>query len=316
MPILLALLIAASPASFVMPGGPTIDAADNVGDRPPPVTADAWLLYDTGFDYEIASFAADEPRPMASTTKLMTALLVDELAEHDDLVEVSGAAAATGQKQVHLQRGEIFTVGDLLATLMVVSANDAAVALAEHVAGSVPAFVDLMNERAAALGMTNTSFRNPHGLDAWRHYTTASDLLLLAREVMERPVLAELATRRSVRFDGAVYETTNELVATQSEGVIGLKTGFTRRAGRVLVAVAERDDRRIYAVVMGSENSFADARALLDYGFRTFLEPELKLVELMSSDDVPTLIAALPEAVADRVLHVWGHRRRLVAAWE
>lgn len=314
MPPILALLLAASPVLFALPSTPTIDVEP--GTERPAVTAEAWLLYDEEFDYEIASDNADEVRPMASTTKIMTALLVDELAERDDLVTVSTRAERTNQKQVYLRRGEVFTVGDLLATLMVASANDSAVALAEHVAGDVDSFVDLMNARADSLGLESTQYRNPHGLDATGHVSSARDLLNLAREAIDHPVLAELAVRRSIRFDGDVYETTNELLLGDEDGVIGLKTGYTRRAGRVLVAVAEREGRRLFAVIMGSDDSFADARELFDFGFRTFREPELKLVELTTPDVFPDLVASLPEPMSSRVLHVWGHRQRLAANWE
>lgn len=314
MPPILALLLAASPVLFALPSTPTIDVEPET--EWPAVTAEAWLLYDEEFDYEIASDNADEVRPMASTTKIMTALLVDELAERDDLVTVSTRAERTNQKQVYLRRGEVFTVGDLLATLMVASANDSAVALAEHVAGDVDSFVDLMNARADSLGLESTQYRNPHGLDATGHVSSARDLLNLAREAIDHPVLAELAVRRSIRFDGDVYETTNELLLGDEDGVIGLKTGYTRRAGRVLVAVAEREGRRLFAVIMGSDDSFADARELFDFGFRTFREPELKLVELTTPDVFPDLVASLPEPMSSRVLHVWGHRQRLAANWE
>lgn len=314
MPPILALLLAASPVLFALPSTPTIDVEPET--ERPAVTAEAWLLYDEEFDYEIASDNADEVRPMASTTKIMTALLVDELAERDDLVTVSTRAERTNQKQVYLRRGEVFTVGDLLATLMVASANDSAVALAEHVAGDVDSFVDLMNARADSLGLESTQYRNPHGLDATGHVSSARDLLNLAREAIDHPVLAELAVRRSIRFDGDVYETTNELLLGDEDGVIGLKTGYTRRAGRVLVAVAEREGRRLFAVIMGSDDSFADARELFDFGFRTFREPELKLVELTTPDVFPDLVASLPEPMSSRVLHVWGHRQRLAANWE
>ena len=206
----------------------------------------------------------------------MTGLLVLENASFDEVVTVSQEAADTGGQEIGLVAGEQFTVGALFRALMVRSANDAASALAEHVAGSVPEFVDLMNQRADELGLENTSFANPHGMDASGHYSSARDLLTLARLAMEHPEFAEVVRARAMVLpddpEGSprVGISTN-LMLSSYEGMLGVKTGLTPQALFTFVGAAEREGRRLYAVVLGSPENFGhfiDARALLDYGFR------------------------------------------------
>lgn len=218
---------------------------------------------------------------MASTTKLMTALLTIENTGPDEEVVISRRAEQTNFKQIGLVTGQTWTVGELLEGLVVVSANDAAVALAEYVSGDVETFVDAMNDRATELGLANTSYSNPHGFDAPDQYTTARDLLHLSREAMRHPEFAALAATPSVTVQPVAgrerqWESTNELLTTVP-GVIGVKTGKTRGAGEVLVSAAERDGRRIYAVVMGATNATRDAGVLLEYGFSVFGSPGLRL---------------------------------------
>jgi D-alanyl-D-alanine carboxypeptidase (penicillin-binding protein 5/6) len=205
----------------------------------------------------------------------MTGLLVLENADLDEVVTVSEEAAQTGGQEIGLAAGEQFTVGALFRALMVRSANDAASALAEHVAGSIPAFVDMMNSRAQELGLENTSFSNPHGMDAPGHYSSARDLLTLARLAMENPVFREVVRARAMVLpddpegNARVGISTN-LMLTSYEGMMGVKTGLTPQALFTFVGAAERDGRRLYTVVLGSPENFghfADARALLDYGF-------------------------------------------------
>lgn len=256
---------------------------------PPAVSAQSWIVYDDTVQLTIDSHNGDERRPMASTTKMMTALLTLENSSLDEEVVISARAERTNFKQLGLVTGQKWTVGELLEGLVVVSANDAAVALAEHVSGDVEAFVELMNARAVALGLDNTSFENPHGFDATDHYTTAKDLLELGRRVMGSPEYARLAalpeaTVESTTGRGRRWDSTNELLSSLP-GAIGVKTGKTRGAGEVLVSAAERDGRRIYAVVMGSKNAAADSAALLEFGFEVFQRPGLRLVA--KNDDAP-----------------------------
>lgn len=242
---------------------------------PPTPTAPSWLLYDDTAGAMIASQSADSERSIASVTKIMTGLLVLERANLDDEVVISGAAAATGEKEIDLVAGETVTVRDLFKALMVHSANDAATALAEHIGGSVSGFVAMMNERAAELGLEHTHFANPHGLDAPGHYSSANDLLLIARTAMEYPLFADSVRSTTLVFpsapDGTIRTgSSTNLMLDEYEGMLGVKTGFTFQALLTFVGAAERDGRRIYVIVLGSEGvrgHFADARLLLDYAF-------------------------------------------------
>lgn len=257
--------------------GPLLTPPSIVADVPvpelPKISAKAWLLYDAGAGVVIAEHNAHEPRPMASVTKIMTSLVVVENAALDETVRISARAEAVGEAEIGLFVGELWTVADLLAAVMVRSGNDAAMALAEHVGGTVEGFADMMNAKAEALGLENTRFVNPHGLDADGHFTTASDLRVMAEAAMRHPYLARLMRTLEVEFKpnprgvSRSARSTNKLLGVYP-GVIGVKTGFTSKAGRVLVSAHERNRETLIAVVMGSANHFADTRELLDYGAR------------------------------------------------
>ena len=243
--------------------------------RPPDVSAPSWIVFDVTDGVVLGSRNADVIRPMASTTKIMTALLALEQSTPGQVVSVSQNAADAGEAEIGLVAGEQLLMEDLITTMVVRSANDSAIAVAEAIGGDVATFVALMNRRAEELGLTRTFFVNPHGLDADGHASTARDLLRLGLAAMANPEFRRMASLREFDLgpapDGTtrVADATNGLLDTYP-GAIGVKTGFTFQAGLVLVAAAERDGRTVYAVVMGSEGSgahFADASALLDYGF-------------------------------------------------
>lgn len=241
--------------------------------EPPELTAPSWVLYDATGDVVLAERDADDPRPMASVTKVMTALVVRQHASLDDSVRISETAAGVGESEVGLVPGERWSVRDLMYALLVRSGNDAAVALAEHVGGSVEGFAAMMNEKVAELGLTNSAFVNPHGLDAEGHYSSARDLAVMAKILLEDEVLAEMVRTRLVVFkpapDGSarVVGNTNHLLGDYPN-IAGVKTGFTGRAGKVLISALQTPERLLIAVVMGSEDHFADSRELLDYGER------------------------------------------------
>lgn len=246
--------------------------------RVPAVTAKSWIVYDDSSGTVLASWNADERRPMASVTKVMTGLLALENSTMEEMVTVSANAAATGEQEIDLVAGEQLEMGALFKSLMVHSANDAATAIAEHISGSVPAFVDLMNRKAAELGLTNTSFANPHGLDAAGHYSSARDLLHLGLAAMALPAFANTVRSKIVVIppdpNGNFRRgTTTDLMLESYDGAIGVKTGFTSQAQLTYVGAAEREGRRIYVVVLGSEGQrahFADATLLLDWAFDEF----------------------------------------------
>lgn len=229
------------------------------------------VLYEAG---------AHEKREPASVTKIMTLLLIMEALDSgrlssDELVTVSAQAAGMGGSQVYLKEGEQFSVDTLLKCVAVVSGNDAAVALAEHLSGSETAFVQRMNERAQQLGMKDTTFCNCTGLPAQGHVTSAYDIALMSRElILNHPSIRTYTTvwMDSIR-DGAFGLTnTNRLIRFYS-GATGLKTGSTSSAGCCISATAERDGMELIAVVLGCPTSaqrFADAQTLLDYGFANY----------------------------------------------
>ena len=252
---------------------PVVETFPHTG--PPELSAEAYILYDESNDAVLASRAANEERPMASITKIMTGLLVVENSQPADAVVVSARAAATGEREIGLAEGEVMEMDALLKALMIHSANDAATAIAEHIAGSVEEFVDLMNNRAGELGLEGTSFSNPHGLDAPDHYTTAGDMLLLTRVAMESQRFADVVRSKIVVMpphpDGSLRKgTTTNLMLDWYEGALGVKTGYTSGAQLTYVGVAERDERHIYLVLLGSEGErahFEDAIKLFDYAF-------------------------------------------------
>ena len=215
--------------------------------------------------------AIDTKRANASTTKMATALVVARAGSLETTVTVSPRAAATGGGGVDLSPGDHYTRRELLYALLLSSSNDAAVALAEDVAGSEGAFVRAMNTLARDLDAEGSHFVTPHGLDVRGHYSTARDLARIALAVLRSPLLARIVSSTTAEITGSSgtvrLRNSNPLLETYS-GAIGVKTGFTSEAGDVLVGAAVRAGRRLVAVAMGSQDAAEDARALLDYGFR------------------------------------------------
>ena len=225
---------------------------------------------------------ADEVLAPASMTKIGSMLLIMEAIDNgnlslDDDVTISENAASMGGSQVYLQAGETYKVKELLKGIAVASGNDAVVAMAEKISGTVSDFVARMNERAKELGAVNTHFVNPHGLDAEDHYTTAYDMALMAFELLKHPTILEYTSIYEdylQKNDGSSIwlVNTNKLVRFY-DGVDGLKTGFTATAGYCLTATAKKNNLRLISVVMGAETSdkrSSDTTSLLNYGFNTY----------------------------------------------
>ncbi len=220
----------------------------------------------------------DDQLPPASITKILTALVILEQGTLTDTVVVSPTAAQVGGFRLGLRAGQRISLGDLLAAILIRSANDAAEAAAEHVGHGLAGFVALMNAKAQALGMDRSHFANPHGLDAPGHYTTARDMAVLTRVALENPTFADLVRTRETRV--IIYKpgrrgvvpaprlilTHNRLLSTV-EGADGVKTGYTGLAGRCLVASASRSGQRMIAVLLNDPQRWTDAAALLKYGF-------------------------------------------------
>lgn len=242
---------------------------------PPSVTAAAWILYDESSDQVLGEWDADRQLPMASITKIMTVLLAIENGNVNDEVLISEEAAGQGGQEIGLVAGETVTLGALVRAAMVRSGNDSAAAIAEHIGGSIEGFVAMMNDRAAELGMTNTHFVNPNGLDAGGHYSTARDMLIVSREAMAIPEFEELARSRMMVFPdsptGSARSASNtNRILNSYEGTIGVKTGETPNAGLTYVGAVERGGRRLFAVVfrsIGRRAHFTDAIQLFDWAF-------------------------------------------------
>ncbi|MCZ7533119.1 MAG: D-alanyl-D-alanine carboxypeptidase [Acidimicrobiia bacterium] len=270
------LVSAALTASLL--GLPATSAPVVAPDAPPmpTITADRWIVYDADADVVLASWNANDQAPMASVTKVMTAIVTIEHADLSDVVTVPRFATQSRGSTAGLVTGEEWTVGDLLIAMLVRSGNDAALTLADYVGnGSMSAFVDLMNAKAKQYGMTNTSFANPNGLDNENHYSSARDLLTLIIESQKYPDIKRIGRIKLVsmperpNFKARTFTNTNKLVGTYP-GVVGLKTGDTPWADKVLLGVSEREGRTIYTVVMHSDDHFSDTRELLDWAYSTY----------------------------------------------
>ena len=237
------------------------------------LSADAWMLIDDSTGYVISQKYANEPRFMASLTKMMTCLLALENGNMADTLLITDDVFICKDSRVKL--GEGYLLGDLLYEMMLQSDNDAAYAVAKHIAGDTLTFCDMMNEKAAYLGMTSTHFSNPNGMPAPDNYSSASDLLRLARYAMRDSVFAEIVgtPKKSVPLiDGRHMDCRNTNVLLSSyEGCIGVKTGYTRQAGNCLASAATRDGTTLYLVLLNSRSMrsrFTESAILLDYGFR------------------------------------------------
>ena len=248
---------------------------------PPDLSAPSAILADLDTGQVLFAKDADARRPIASLTKVMTGLLVLEESDRADVVTVAPDAVIPednrpGISALGLEVGERIGVQDLLFALFLQSANDAAVALADHVSGSEAHFVRDMNARAAALGMRRTRFRSPNGLDD-RGYSTARDLMTLTRTAMATPGFDDIVSTRfhEIRApDGGTRQIQNrDALLWLYEGATGVKTGYTSRAGYCVVATAEREGRRLVTVVLGAPgDAFSDAAALMDHGFAAFTD--------------------------------------------
>lgn len=213
---------------------------------------------------------ADSQRLIASTTKLMTALVALESGHSlEEDVTIPAQAAGVEGSSLYLKAGETVKLKTLLYGMLLHSGNDAATAVALACAGSLEAFAQEMNDKAQELGMKNSHFTNPTGLDGEEHYSTAYDMALLARACLARPELAEMTATRSVTMEGRTLVNHNKLL-WRYEGCVGMKTGYTQAAGRTLVSAAERDGMTLIAVTLNAPNDWSDHAALLDYGFANY----------------------------------------------
>ncbi len=232
----------------------------------PEVSAKAAVVMEADSGRVLWEKQPDERMLIASTTKIMTALIAMERCGLDDQVTVDPAWTGIEGSSMYLAPGQQLTVRDLLYGLMLASGNDAAVALACVTAGSVEAFASLMNERAAALGCENTHFMNPNGLDDPEHYASARDLALITREAISNAAFCDIASARSATVGENTYRNHNRLLS-ECPGVYGVKTGYTMAAGRSLVSCCERDGLRLICVTLSDPDDWDDHKALYDWAY-------------------------------------------------
>mgnify|MGYP004558361391 FL=1 len=242
----------------------------------PTINSRAYIVLDRKSNTVILGKNHNQRKKMASTTKIMTSLVVIENCNLSDTVEISKKAGGTGGSRLGLKTGDKITVNDLLYGLMLCSGNDAAVALAEHVAGSINNFSELMNNKALELGLTNTHFITPHGLDADEHYTTAYELAILSNYALKNETFAKIVGTKeytiTINNNVKTIRNTNELLGNLN-GVYGIKTGFTNGANRCLVTACKRGDIDIICVVLGADTKkfrSTDSIKLMEYAFSHF----------------------------------------------
>ena len=238
------------------------------------VSAEHAILMDAATGRVLYERGADERSLIASTTKIMTALVVCEQCNVLDRMRIPKEAVGIEGSSMYLREGEVLTVQELLYGLMLQSGNDAAVALAIYCGGTVEGFAELMNDKARQLGLSGTHFVNPNGLDAPEHYSTARDLAVLASYAMNNPIFAQTVSVKSVKI-GQRYLTNHNKLLWRVDGADGVKTGFTKAAGRILVSSAVRDGRRLVCVTINAPDDWNDHTALLEDGFSRYRDRTL-----------------------------------------
>ncbi len=259
----------AAVAECAQGGGGPLYAGDSV---PPRITGRAAAVIEASCGAVLYDWNAHLELPPASLTKIATALVAAERADPTLIVDVqvnSGLlVASTASTVMGLQPGMRLSMRDLLYGLLLPSGNDAAIAIAQEVAGGVPAFVDLMNQRARELGLRDTHFANPHGLDEPGLYSSAFDVAMLGRALLGQPELAAIVRTQNYQpaWDGPQLWNGNELLETYA-GTLGVKIGYTEKAGQTIVAAAERGGRRLIVSVLGAWDRYADAIALFEWAF-------------------------------------------------
>ncbi len=241
--------------------------------------ARAACLIDADSGAILYSLNENERLPMASTTKIMSAIVALEHGDLNAVVKIDKKACDVEGSSVYLKEGEELTLSQLLLAMMLESANDSASAIAIHVGGSIEGFADMMNEKATELGLENTNFENPHGLDSENHYTTAKDLAILSAYAIKNPDFAKLVSTYKATIpmgeSSHRYLLNHNKLLKQYDGAIGVKTGFTKKSGRCLVSAAQRNGITLVAVTLNCPDDWREHSAMLDYGFENYEKREL-----------------------------------------
>lgn len=246
------------------------------------VSAESAILIDAQSGNVLYEKDAEKIRPMASTTKIMTALVAIEGFDIDMTVKIPPEATGIEGSSIYLCAGEKLTLRQLVYALMLSSANDAATAIAIYCAGSVESFADKMNDTARRIGLSNTHFDNPHGLDSSSHYTTAADLAKLTAYAIKSPEFKKIVSTYKMEIplgennNARLLVNHNKLLRSY-DGAIGVKTGFTKKSGRCLVSAAERNGITLIAVTLNAPDDWRDHTAMLDYGFENYVSEKLTL---------------------------------------
>lgn len=265
------LLVAAS-ATASAKTAPPIKAT--VSTETPSIKGAEGILVDASTGQVLWSKNAHKRLPMASTTKVMTVLLALERGKLNDVVTAPKGIEEIPESSLHLIPGEKMSLHNLLCAAMVRSANDAAVVVANHIGGCQEKFVEMMNARACQLGLKNTQFKNPNGLNVQGHYSSAFDLAVLARQAVKHPEFNQLCSIRKIVLDRTASP--DKLLRNharflwQYKGADGIKTGYTRQAGRCFIGSATKDGWRLISVVLKSSDAGNDTRVLMDYGFKNY----------------------------------------------
>ena len=249
--VLAALLLVSLCPEAAADGGPSVSAKSAV------LVCGGYTMYNKNADMRL---------PMASTTKLMTAIVALEHCNIDGRVKIKGECCNVEGSSMYLSEGDVYTVKELVTGLLLVSGNDAALALADYVAGGTAQFAALMNQKAASLGMTNTHFTNPHGLSDAGHYSTARDLAQLMLYCMNNPVFAEITAMKSCNIKGLTLVNHNRLLSSLPS-CVGGKTGFTEAAGRCLVSCCEQNGARFVCVTLCAPDDWNDHAALYNWAY-------------------------------------------------
>ena len=295
--------MAAAALAAILFLAPTVLAA-------PGVSAQKAVLLDADSGRILFEKDAASRSLIASTTKIMTALLVCERCNLADRVKIPRAAVGIEGSSMYLREDEILTVQDLLYGLMLHSGNDAAVALAIYCSGTEADFVTEMNEKAEALGLRDTHYANPNGLDHDGNYSTALDLARLSAYALQNADFYRTVSCRSVTAGGRSLRNHNKLLF-RYDGAIGVKTGYTKAAGRILVSAAERDGRRLIAVTINAPDDWNDHTALLDYGFSAY-----RTAQLAKRGEIVAAVPVVSGEAAQVAVAVGGDVRFPLAAEE
>lgn len=281
------------------------------------ISAEAAVLIDADSGNVLYSKNADRRMPMASTTKIMTALVALDRGELDETVEVPDGAVGIEGSSIYLVAGEKLTLRQLLYAMMLESANDAATAIAIEIGGSVDAFADMMNEKASSLGLRDTHFTNPHGLDDPNHYTTAHELAIIAACAMNDKVFREIVSTHKMTIpqdsgEGARLLVNHNKMLNLYDGAIGIKTGYTKKSGRCLVSAAERDGVRLISVTLNAPDDWQDHTNMLDLGFDCYEsvtlcdEGEFRYVQHVISGESDNCVLTNTEEIKATLPHIRG----------